>query len=166
MDINLSLTQLAIQKRFADARLNLTWHQEIPDNKTDVFWYGGTIAEITDNHGGHITAIANGDVIGRLLKDNEEIDSFKDTGNNGYRHDIETWIHNDEELTAAKNAEGHYTLDLLDNNWLEWFYDKEDEDGNIIKDVFESTVDDNDDIYVALDNPGWCTDIFEQIKQL
>lgn len=156
---------------YRKAGLSLKFDQDVPDGHSDVFWYGGTVATVDDGKGAYVTLIANGDVIGSLIDfagGEKEIDSFKDKGNQGDRHDVERYIRNDKELHDAMDANlDGYRLDLYDGNCIEWFFDRGrgDGSGDIETDVLESVVDDDDDILTALSNVPWVKDVIREIHE-
>lgn len=162
-NIPLSKKQIKLTKQYADNGLVLNWFQPISEDADNVFFFGGTVCEIETQYSDQfnqqkkvlITVMANGDVEGTLLKNGKYIDSFKDRGNSGYRHDTDRYIKTNAQLRKAlihgnnsKKTKG-FALTLDDNNWIEFFYDLI-EDGQTTSDVIGSYVSDDENIFEAL----------------
>lgn len=83
----------------------LTWYYPIDNKHRNCFWHGGDYASAEKYYRGHnivITYGTYGDVEGNLAdKDGRWLDSFKDRGNNGYRHDVGCYIKSDKGLLKA-----------------------------------------------------------------
>lgn len=157
-ELKLSQKQEELSELFRKNELELTWSKEIPEDHQNVFWYGGTVAEIVsrkknkDGKQALITVLAAGDVEGDLLKKDVNIDSFKDRQQEGYRRDVGYYLHNDKELENALHQNGEYSLILNDNNWIEYYFDRltNNGTGNVESNVLGSVIGDDDDIFNEL----------------
>ncbi len=143
----------ALEESFSAHGMTLTLLQPILKEKRDVFWYGGELATV-EKDGETLYLYANGDVIGSLLTNDrtDVLDSFKDKGNNAYRHDVDQYLKNDDDLKAALLTD---RLVLENNNWLEWF-------GNDCG--YYSIVDDSDDVIDALE-PSGVLELFKEFEE-
>lgn len=141
--------------------LQIEFIENVYENKKDVLWYGGLVCEISYKDIS-FQIEANGDVIGTIYKDGEELISFKDKYNNGefryvldsYLPEVETdiQIHSliDCELTESEIKEKKLTaIVLYDNNWWEVSVYKNNSKEMEYVDSF--VIDFSDDIYECID---------------
>lgn len=161
--------QIELRNKFKEENLDLVWNTRIEENADNVFFFGGELCTVDSMFDGknqaRITVTANGNVCGNLYKDGECIDSFKDYGNEGVRHDAERYLSTNEDLAGAinniENTEGYF-LKLEESNWIELFYDWV-EDGEVDPDYFESIVMAPDSILQAVDNADYFAEICHEI---
>lgn len=108
----------------------------IYEDKKDVLWYGGLVCKIYYKDI-IFNIVANGDVVGDIYKDGEEITHFKDKSNNGVFYNVidsylpEVKTDNqlyellNSDLTTEEIKEKELTAVVLtNNNWWEAFVER------------------------------------------
>ena len=102
-------------------------HQEIEYGKCGSMWYGGILASVTSGEN-EFSLYAKGDVQAYLVdkRSNETIAYVKDKSNDGrFGDEMSQYIKNDAHLMEIiRQEDSIYSLELVDSNWFETFFDE------------------------------------------
>lgn len=123
-------------------------HQKIEYGKCSGMWYGGILASVTSGEN-EFSLYAKGHVHAYLVdkRNNETVAHVKDKSGEGrFMDEMSRYIKNDTHLMAIRlEKDPIYSLDLIDGNWFEVFFDKLNGDK-----LIESYICLNDNIFAAI----------------